>query len=463
MKQKLFDDFEKVSAKAWKQKIQYELKGADYNQNLVWESPEGIKVKPFYHADDLQNPIAHTIEKQTPWKITQSIPVNDSSVANKNALNALKGGAESILFTLPSPAIDYKTLLAEIATNQKVSIYCEFKNVSTADSIKLTETQPAEAAAVSFQIDPIGQLARTGNWFTNMAEDLQLTHKLLQASTSKEHKNSISIDAALYQNAGGNRVQQLAYALAHANEYLNWYGSTMETITFKVAVGSNYFFEIAKIRALRRLWKLLATEYGITANCQIEAVPSKRNKTLYDYNMNMIRTTTECMAAILGGADCVCNLNYDFIYHKNNAFAERIARNQLLLLKEESYFNTLQNPAEGAYYIESITDQLAEKALLLFKDIEANGGFLKQLKYHTVHKKLKESAQKEQERFNTSQEILVGSNAYVNGSERMKDQLEVHPFGKQRPVKTLIEPILEKRLSEGLEKERLQTEGWQAR
>ncbi len=462
MKQKLFDDFKKVSVKAWKQNIQYELKGADYNQNLVWESPEGIKVKPFYHADDFQDHAHPVIEKQGPWKITQHIPVGDISTANQNVLKALKGGAETIVFTLPSAAIDYKLLLANIDT-QNIPIRCEFKNVSTGDIEKLMGSTSAETGGISFQIDPIGQLARTGNWFTNMAEDLQLTHTLLQTSTSKEHKTRISIDAALYQNAGGTMVQQLAYALAHANEYLNWFGSSMETITFKVAVGSNYFFEIAKIRALRRLWKLLSAEYGIVSDCQIQAVPSKRNKTLYDYNMNMIRTTTECMAAILGGTDRVCNLNYDFIYHKNNAFAERIARNQLLLLKEESYLNKVQNPAAGAYYIENLTDQLAEKALLLFKDIEANGGFLKQLKYHIVHKKLKESAQKEQERFNASQEILVGSNAYTNGNENMKDQLEVHPFVTPRKVKTLIEPILERRLSETLEKERLKTEGWQGR
>ncbi|MGS0526282.1 methylmalonyl-CoA mutase family protein [Zobellia nedashkovskayae] len=294
-------------------------------------------------------------------------------------------------------------------------------------------------------------------------QSLQNPYTLLEIPTTQRPKNIISINAALYQNAGGTMVQQLAYALAHANEYLNHFGSNIDTITFKVAVGSNYFFEISKIRALRRLWKLLAAEYGIVSDCHIEATPSKRNKTLYDYNMNMIRTTTECMAAILGGANSVCNLNYDFIYHKNNEFAERIARNQLVLLKEESYFDELQNPAEGAYYIENITDQLAEKGLLLFKDIEANGGFLKQLKYHTVHKKLKESAEKEQEKLNSSQEILVGSNAYTSEKDMMKDQLEVFPFLNQRKEKTLIEPILERRLTETLEKERLKSEGWQGK
>ena len=462
MKQKLFDDFKKVSAKEWKQNIQYELKGADYNQKLVWESPEGIKVKPFYHADDTQTRTADHNEVLAPWKITQHIVVKDIALANKNALNAIKGGTESILFTLPSVNIDFKSLLANIDYTS-ISIHCQFESMLTDDVEKFANSTQIEKEHISFHIDPIGQLASKGNWFINMGQDLQNLYSLLQIPATQRPKNIISINAALYQNAGGTMVQQLAYALAHANEYLNHFGSKIDTITFKVAVGSNYFFEIAKIRALRRLWKLLSAEYGIVSDCHIEAVPSKRNKTLYDYNMNMIRTTTECMAAILGGANNVCNLNYDFIYHKNNKFAERIARNQLVLLKEESYFDELQNPAEGAYYIENITDQLAEKGLLLFKDIEANGGFLKQLKYHTAHKKLKESAEKEQEKFNSSQEILVGSNAYTSEKDIMKDQLEVFPFLNQRKEKTLIEPILERRLTETLEKERLKSEGWQGK
>lgn len=186
-------------------------------------------------------------------------------------------------------------------------------------------------------------------------------------------------------------VQQLAYAMAHANEYLNHFkDTTIPNFTFTVSVSGNYFFEIAKLRALRLLWKSLQTEYNTTANCTILAVPSKRNKTLYDYNVNMLRTTTECMAASIGGADTICNLAYDAIYHKDNEFGERIARNQLLILKKESYLDVVTNPADGAYYIESITHQLAEKTLELFKSIEATGGFLSNLKSHQIQKKIKE-------------------------------------------------------------------------
>jgi methylmalonyl-CoA mutase len=164
------------------------------------------------------------------------------------------------------------------------------------------------------------------------------------------------------------------------------------------------------------------------------------------------------MSAIIGGANTIANLPYDSLYHKDNEFGDRIARNQLLILKNESYFDKVNNPADGAYYIENLTEQLAEKALLLFKDIEANGGFIKQLIEGTIQKKIQESAIKEQELFNDGKEVLVGTNKYPNKNDKMKHDLELYPFVKQKPRKTLIIPIIEKRIAEKMEQERLSQE-----
>ena len=172
----------------------------------------------------------------------------------------------------------------------------------------------------------------------------------------------------------------------------------------------------------------------------------------------MLRTTTECMSAILGGANAVANLPYDALYHKDNEFGDRISRNQLLVLKHESYFDKVNNPADGAYYIETITQQLAEKALDLFKDIERNGGFITQLIEGTIQRKISESAAKQQELFDSGKEVLLGTNKFPNKNDLMKDELELYPFVKQNPRKTLITPIIEKRLAEKLEQERLTTE-----
>jgi methylmalonyl-CoA mutase len=164
------------------------------------------------------------------------------------------------------------------------------------------------------------------------------------------------------------------------------------------------------------------------------------------------------MSGILGGADAISNLPYDALYHKDNEFGDRIARNQLLILKHESYFDKVVNPTDGAYYIESLTAQITEKALALFKDIEANGGFLKQLKDGIIKRKIEESASCEQELFDTNKELLLGTNKYPNKLDRMKDDLELFPFVKVKSRKTLITPIIEKRIAEKMEQERLKTE-----
>jgi len=250
-------------------------------------------------------------------------------------------------------------------------------------------------------------------------------------------------------------LQELAYSLAHANEYLNHISILHQPIVFKISVGTNYFFEIAKLRAYRILFNNIAKEYNPNLECHLVVTPTRRNKTIYDYNVNMLRTTTECMSAIIGGADAIANLPYDALYHKDNEFGDRIARNQLLILKNESYFDKVNNPADGTYYIESLTQQLAEKALILFKDIEANGGFLKQLKEGIIKRKIQESADKEQELFDSGKEVLLGTNKYPNKYDKMKHDLELFPFVKVNPRKTLITPILEKRLAEKIEQERL--------
>src|SRR5690606_3743254 len=134
------------------------------------------------------------------------------------------------------------------------------------------------------------------------------------------------------------------------------------------------------------------------------------------------------------------------------------ARNQLLILKEESYFDKVDNPADGAYYIENLTLQLAEKALELFKDIEKNGGLITQLIEGTIQRKIAEAAAKEQLLFNEGKEVLLGTNKYPNKQDRMAHDLELFPFVKQNPRKTLITPVIEKRLAEALEQERLEAE-----
>ena len=448
----LFSDFEAVSTKQWKQQIQFELKGADYNETLVWESPEGIKVKPFYHRDEME-PNCNLSAASQGFQITQSIYVHDVAKSNARAFDSLNRGADSILFTLENDQIDISSLMAGLPL-EATTYFFNLPFLSSEFVNQLNQFAVLNKANFKVLIDPIGQLGKDGNWFENLDNDFKRLNSISQTVTIPY----LSITSSLYQNAGATIVQQLAYTIAHANEYFNRINSHQHPVTVEVAVGSNYFFEIAKLRALRLLLHTLAAEYHYTSEITIIAKPSRRNKTVYDYNVNMLRTTTECMSAVLGGADFVSNLPYDALYHKDNEFGDRIARNQLLILKHESYLDTVHNPADGTYYIEALTHQMAEKALVLFKDIEANGGLIAQLMEGTLQRKINESAQKEQDAFDNGKEILLGTNKFPNKNDRMKGDLELYPFVKYHPRKTLIIPIIEKRLAEKLEQERLATE-----
>ena len=450
----LFDDFNPISSKQWKQKIQFELKGADYNETLVWNSPEDIQVKPFYHKDENSKRYSNNT-KATEFKICQNIFVYDVDKSIERAVNTLSRGADSLRFTIENDSIDVIHLLENLPLNN-VTVYFNLRFISIDFVKKIDAFATKNSTTIFCNLDPISQLAKDGNWFTTKEKNNFETLNLLSKQTKSV--SLISINAALYQNAGANLVQQIAYSLGQANEYFNRIESINKPIVFEVAVGTNYFFEIAKLRALRLLFNLIAKEYNHTLDCNIIVSPTKRNKTLYDYNVNMLRTTTECMSAIIGGANAIANLPYDALYHKDNEFGDRIARNQLLILKNESYFDKVNNPAEGSYYIETLTNQLAEKSLALFKDMESNGGFLKQLNDGIIKRKIQESADTEQMLFDSGKEILLGTNKHPNKQDRMKHDLELFPFVKQNPRKTLIKPIIEKRLAEKLERERLNLE-----
>lgn len=457
MSENLFNDFGEVSAKQWKQKIQFDLKGADYNENLVWKSLDGINVKPFYHPDESPEPVH--VNNPLKWNITEQIYAASADRANKNAREALQKGAESIWFLIPSEEIDPEQLLKDLPASE-ISIYLKPLFASEAYFLKLNESLKP-GSKVYLQFDIIGNLARSGNWFRDQKEDHKVLDTLLEKCENFE--SFISVDTSLYQNAGANIPQQLAYAMGHVNEYFNHLAERSEVskkakFQFLVSVGPNYFFEIAKIRALRLLFSSLSREYGFNGDCDILAQPTRRNKTLYDYNVNLLRTTTECMSAILGGANSVCNMAYDALYHKNNKFGTRIARNQLLVIKHESYFEKVSNPAEGSYYIETLTHEIADKALDIFKSIEKGGGFVTQLKEGIIQKKIAESAQKEQEEFDEGKLVLVGTNKFPNPQDKMKEELELYPFVKYKPRKTLLQPVIEKRLAEKTEQERLKQE-----
>lgn len=450
MKKYLFDEFDAISAADWKVKIQASLEGENYDDDLLWKSDEGVTVKPFYTSDDRHNTRIALPDKN--YAICQSILVDDIRVANGLALENIRKGVNAIQFIAKTP-FDYRRLLEKIDFIN-TTIYFNFEFLDENLVLEI-ENYCKGNHLVFFQIDPIGNLSKTGNWFFNSEQDILKTKKF---ATTVNHP--IHIDASLYQNAGATIIQQLAYAIAHTNEYIEIFGKSIANkIHYSFSVGGNYFFEIAKLRAFRLLLCALFKEHGIPeTSAHIFSKPSLRNKTIYDHNVNMLRTTSECMSAIFGGANTICNCAYDAMYHRPNEFAARIARNQLLILQEEASLLKAHKIPNGVYYIESIERQFAEKSLEIVKKIERNGGFLEQLKDGAIQKEINEKAEREQKQFDQNQISLLGTNKLPQENDRMKNEIELYPFFKERNSNKLVTQIIQKRLSETYEKKRLELE-----
>ncbi len=457
----IFAGFEPVSAKQWKQKIQFDLKGGNYNDVLLTHTLEGITINPFYHAENFRQLDIQGFPDA--FMICQSFYAGSEKTAAKLAVEAVKRGAESVKF-IAGKAFDFKKLLKDL-TGRGIPIFFDFNFLDINFLIELRSFLKDEE--VYFNIDIINHLEKSGNWFYKRFEDHQILKHLLK--NAQPGHGILGVDVSVYQNAGANTVQQVAYALAKAGEYLNFLealllkseisekerNTAVRNMVFTFSTGYNYFFEIAKLRAFRYLWKLLLNEYQLDYPARIFALPSLRNKTLFDAHVNMLRTTPEYMSSVFGGADFIGNLSFDAFYKKTNEFGERISRNQLIILKEESRLKNASF-AKGAYYIEELTYEIAVKALDIFKEIERSGGLIQQLFKGTVQRKIKENAQKEQKMFDSGKLMLVGTNTYPNKEEKIGEKdFEIYPFLKKKNGKTDIIPIIPVRLAEAIEQKRL--------
>ncbi|HWY36907.1 MAG TPA: methylmalonyl-CoA mutase family protein, partial [Bacteroidia bacterium] len=267
-------------------------------------------------------------------------------------------------------------------------------------------------------IDPLCLLAFYGKWHDNEEKDLAVVKQL----------RHIPVNMSLYQEVGANTVTELALGLAHINEYFN-YLHNLDVLSDKIlhvtfSVGSDFFGEIAKLRAFRKLLALLQEQYGTNFQTHIHAQTSQVNKSHLDAYTNMLRTTTEAMSAVIGGCDSLCVLPYDETFADPSVFSARIARNQQHVLKEESYLHKVADMAAGSYYVENLTDELAAKAWEEFKMIEGKGGFIAGLKSNFVQDKIKEQAEVLIQQFKEEKVVLVGVNKYQNKVEVKNENLK---------------------------------------
>jgi methylmalonyl-CoA mutase len=272
-----------------------------------------------------------------------------------------------------------------------------------------------------------------------------------------------------YHNAGATAVQELAFTLAMANEYfvkLKSHTLTIDQISphfqLTLGVGSNYFLEIAKIRAARLLYPKIIEQHNPknenSYRSFINCITSRWNKTVFDPYTNLLRTTTEAMSAIIGGVNCLTIEPFDISYKDPNEFSTHLARNISHILREESYLNKVQDVAAGSYYIENLTDQIAEQAWELFKEIEYRGGFYVAAEEGFIQDELEKTYEKRKSLINSGRENMLGTNIYPNFNETVLPEIEKDIFSTENREAQIVRPIRMHRKSEEFEKLRLKTE-----
>lgn len=425
----LFDDFKGVSHQHWTEKIIKDLKGKDFNENLVWNSIEDITVQPFYNNENLIDNRSkdYYFEANTNhWEIRSHVDTTNISDANTKALFLLSRGCNSIQFNGQiSSQNDFNTLLNGINID---IIHVHFYNSNPTQTLvfltHICELNKLNLKNIkgSIYYDYLGELLLSGNWNADEKADLE---QFYQLNLQENQLKTLVVNGLYFNNAGATITQELAYSFSQAIFYLNTLlekgvdiNAVANKISFNFGIGSNYFFEIAKIRAAKILWKLILNEYGVTnADAHIHTTTSSTNYASFDAHNNILRATTEVMSAIIGGADSISVVPFNVNYESSSDFSERITINVQHILKEEAFLDKVADASKGAYYIENLTDEIVEKSLTLFQELEQNGGFLTNIKNGFIQESIHQVAKQKQEEYNTGKRTLLGVNKHRNKSE----------------------------------------------
>ena len=445
-KEKLFTEFKAPTTQEWLDKIEVDLKGADFNKRLVWRTNEGFNVQPFYRREDvlkLKTPdslpgefpfVRGNKKDDNTWYIRQDIVAADAVEANKKALDILNKGIDSLGFRIHGDKVN-----AEFIEQLLDGILCDVVEVNfhtcQRHALELAQILTAyfekkgydkEKVVGSIDFDPLQKMVIKGK---DVTPALAFAPQLVEAFKDYPNFRCICVNTVSLNNAGAYIVQELGYALAWGNEYLQQLVDAgvdvdlaAKKIKFNMGVSENYFMELAKFRAARLLWAQIVKQYEPKCDCAckmcVNAVTSKYNQTLFDSYVNLLRSQTEAMSAALAGVHSMVVTPFDVTYEEPTDFSERIARNQQLLLKEECHFNKVVDPGAGSYYIEHLTDSLAVEGWKIFPKVEDEGGFLAAVKAGTVQDDINATNVKRHGDAAKRKEFLLGTNQFPNFTEK---------------------------------------------
>ena len=487
-KEKLFSEFQAPTTQEWLDKIEVDLKGADFQKRLVWRTNEGFNVQPFYRREDLKDLKAvDSLPGEFPfvrgnktdnnlWFVRQDIDAEDAKAANAKALDILNKGVDSLGFKIPGGNVSKETIatLLEGILPQYVELNfqtCQRHCVELAEILVAyfkEKGYPMADLKGSINFDPISKILCKGK---DTSAALQFAKPLIEALKELPGYKCINVNSAALNNAGAYIYQELGYALAWGAEYLNILTEAgveateaAKRIKFNMGVSENYFMEIAKFRAARMLWAQIVKQYDPKCDCACQmhvcAYTSEYNQTLFDSYVNLLRSQTETMSAAIANVDSIVVTPFDKPYETPTEFAERIARNQQLLLKEEAHFDKLVDVAGGSYTIEHLTDAIAKEGWKLFLAVEEAGGFLAEALKGNIVNAVNASNDKRHADAARRKEFILGTNQFPNFTEKSDGKQPLSPVCCCSTATTETElPALNKaRLASEFETLRLATE-----
>lgn len=445
--EKLFTEFPPVPTEKWEEVITADLKGADYERKLVWKTGEGFNVRPYYRAENLEGikflgsqagefPYVRGTHAHNRWRVHQTVSVVCPKEANAEALKILNAGVDSLGFCIASAdfsAADLDMLLKDICIPAVEITFCGEKMANVAKLVLAKvekEGIAKEDVRIAFCIDPLVKgLSSKGDFCSPNGEKcIARIVELIHKTKEYKHVRIVTVAGQTFGNSGSTIVEELAFTLSAGHDYLVRLtdagldvDAAARKLRFSFSVSSNYFMEIAKFRAARMLWANIVKGYGPAKNCackmQIHAETSRWNQTVYDPYVNMLRGTTEAMSATIAGVHSLEVMPFDASFENPTEFSKRIARNVELLLKNESHFDQVVDPAGGSYYVENLTQSIAAEAWKLFLEIEEKGGYTEAYKAGLIVERIKASAAAKDKNIATRRQTLLGANQYPNFTE----------------------------------------------
>ena len=486
--EKLFSEFPAVSTEAWMEKVNADLKGADFEKKLVWKTNEGFKVQPFYREEHLSQirikealpgefPYVRGTKTDNHWLVNQEIVVNKAQDANQKALSLLTKGVDSITFVFSGQAftgLQMEKLLDGIdPENIEINFRNCFQNSSLVlglfvDYLKAKKIDPNKVKG-SMMADPFRQCLIFGKAYANQWDEKAA--RLVAQSAELPLFQVLAAHPHLFNKAGSFIAQELGFGLAYGNAYLEALteqgleaGKIATKIRFHFGVSSDYFMEIAKFRAARLLWAKIVQAYLDGKACKtaskmkVHAFTSEWNQSIYDMYVNLLRSQTEAMSASIAGVDVLTVQAFDKAFKTPDDFSERIARNQQLLLREEAGFSDIVDPSAGSYYIENLTMALAGQAWKYFLAVQEKGGFTAALREAYIQDEVNASNQKRLGFLAQRREVLLGTNQYPNYNEAVADRIETEPTTDCNCADTALRPLNFNRGASAFESLRLATE-----